>query len=155
MIGDVFCGVTAANYGGIGPANLGVWQVPDATEWARMSPDTFVLPYEFDFTDWVVEWLPCLGGFGFAFDETGGNRVLCARLLLPGEDTHEFAKRRRELLINAEEDAAKTGQPPLRDRGERSTFRTPRKPMDGRCVVDRCLEHGLRGLDHRICDEER
>ena len=55
MLGDIVCGVTAANYGGKGYANLGVWQKSDVTEWWDMAPGTFIVPHEFDFTDWVVE----------------------------------------------------------------------------------------------------
>ena len=44
MLGDVVFGVTAANYGGHGLANLGVRKLSDVAEWARMSPDTLVPP---------------------------------------------------------------------------------------------------------------
>ena len=80
MLGGVVCGVAAANYGGSGLANLGVWKLPGVTEWARMSSGALVLPREYDVTDRVVEWRPFLDGFGFAADGPGGNRILRARL---------------------------------------------------------------------------
>ena len=70
-----------------------------------MSPDTFVLPREFDFTDWVIEWLPCLGGSGFAVDNPGENRILGARLFPPDEDPRGFVRLKRERLNKAGEDA--------------------------------------------------
>ena len=55
MLGDIVCGVTAANYGGRGLANLGVWKLSDVRERQRMAPETFIAPHEYDFTDWVAE----------------------------------------------------------------------------------------------------
>ena len=118
ILGDIVCGVTAANYGGGGLSYLWVWKLSGVTEWTRMAPETFIAPHEFDCTDWVVEWLPCLGGFGFAVDEPDMNRALGARLLPPGDDPHIFVLNRRERLNKAGEDAEKSGQhqPPRPER---------------------------------------
>ena len=112
MLGDIVCGVTAANYGGKGLANLGVWKLSDVHEWQRMAPETFIAPHEYDFTDWVVEWLPCLGGRGFAVDAPDENRILGVRLLPPGADPHDFVQAKRERMNKADEDAAAAGRAP-------------------------------------------
>ena len=44
MLGDVVCGVTAANYGGRGLANLGVWKLSNVGEWESLAPGTFIAP---------------------------------------------------------------------------------------------------------------
>ena len=146
MLGDIVCGVTAANYGGNGLANLWVWEMSGVIEWARMSPDTFVLPREFDFADSVVEWLPCLGGAGFAVDNPDENRIIGARLLPPDEDPREFVRLKRERLNKADEDAQKAGEEPPPGRQGESTLIRPR--MSAPAADDLCHAHGrLRGHD--------
>ena len=138
-LGDFVSGIPVANYGSTGRANLDAWTKADLTAWDLTMPETKPSPADFDFREWVMEWLPTLGGRGFATDSPDDNRLNGVRLLPTKQDPHVYVRGRREETREADAAAAATGNAPReprvlfrpssyrRPRG-RSTSRKPKSP---------------------------
>ena len=109
-LGDFVTGAPVANYGKTGRANLDAWCKADLAAWDLTMPETRPTPAEFDIREWILEWLPTLGGRGFATDSPGDNRLNGVRLLPTKQDPREFARGRRNETREADAAAEKAGK---------------------------------------------
>ena len=52
-------------------------------EWKEFTPDTLLRPSDFNFDEWVNDWLPTLGGRPYAAQEPVENRITGVRIVPP------------------------------------------------------------------------
>ena len=93
---DLAPGIPVANYGDTGRVNLDSVKLTTPTEWESLCPRNKPEQTEYDFREWVVEWLPVVSGQVWAVDEPGENRITGARLLPPKEDPRIYFREKRE-----------------------------------------------------------
>ena len=59
-------------------------------EWKEFTPDTLLRPSDFNFDEWVNDWLPTLGGRPYAAQEPVENRITGVRIVPPPATTRIF-----------------------------------------------------------------
>ena len=94
-LGSFITGIATATYNGSNRAVLDGWSLSDLTEWRLTSWETLIESDELVIDDWALEWLPDLGGFCFAEDAPGENRINGVRVKPCHEGPHIYLRAKR------------------------------------------------------------
>ena len=95
QLGEAVAGVLPAAYNGSIRAHLDVWRPADLTDWQLSPPDAVYRTNLADFASWAAARLPILGGYPYAEDAPGGNRMWGDRNKPPIDGPHLFHRDRR------------------------------------------------------------
>ena len=125
-LGSIVSGFATACYTGNGRANLDSWSVVTDVllphhstfsdfrpclflgvvtcgfaEWGESPPATLPRRPDFCFDEWLIDWLPAIGGLPHAAQEHVENRITGVRITPPMEDPNLFLRNRR-VTMNAD-----------------------------------------------------